>query len=65
MKNTAFQYADDSTKTFKIYNVCGDVICAAQLGKKGDYLKPSQKTMKAVTMDFWNKGIQSGFIVIV
>lgn len=65
MKNTTFQYADDKSKTFKVYGMCGDVICASQIGKKGEYLKPSAKTMKAVTMDFWNKGIETGFIVIL
>jgi hypothetical protein len=62
-KNTTFQYADDKSKTFKIYGFCGDMICASQLGKNGDYLKPSQKTMKALPMSFWNKGIETGFII--
>ena len=63
--NTVFQYADDKSKTFKVYNICAEVLCVCELGKNGKPLKPSAKTIKAIEVAFWNKALQAGFIIIL
>lgn len=62
--NTNFQFADDKTRTFRVYNICGDVLCACELCKNGEYRKASTKTLKAVAMNVWTVGLETGFIII-
>jgi hypothetical protein len=63
--NTTFKLTDRKAETFKIYNVCGNVICACLLGKNGQMLAPNAKTLKAIDLDFWNKSISIGFISVI
>ncbi len=63
--NTTFTLTDRKSESFRIYNVCGNVICACLVGKNGLMLKPNVKTLKAIDLDFWNKSIEIGFISVI